>query len=113
MRWLCNENTYMAPYEGLAGVDGDVKSIISIRQVAPLLLYAVSVPQFQTAERCRVLLYSYLVDKHVWRRDHPLQVADTDVADLANPLATAPDSSVDLKRPVFGTSERLFRVRIA
>jgi len=103
----------MAAYERLTGVDGDVKSIISIRQVAPLFLYAVSVPQFEAAERCRVLLYSYLVDKHVWRCDHPRQVADTDVADVSNPLATTPDSSVDLKRPVFGTSERLFRVRIA
>ena len=77
----------MFAYEGLTGVDGDVECIISIRQLAPLSSHAVSIPQFEAAERRRVLLYSYLVDEHVRRCGHPRQVADTDVADRANPFA--------------------------
>ena len=100
----------MVVYKRLTGVDGDVKSIISIRQVAPLFLYAVSVPQFEAAERCRVLLYSYLVDKHVWRRDHPRQVADTDVADPANPSAVTFLTVVE--RPVLDAYERPLRIRV-
>jgi len=53
----------MVAYEGLTSVDGYIE-LISFRQVSPPF-YAVSVPQLETAECCRVLLNAYLIDEHV------------------------------------------------
>ena len=96
----------MIAYEALTGVEGDVERFIS--ESPPL--YAVSVPQFETAECCRVLLEAYLVDEHVWRFRHPWQVTDPHVANITNPLATA--LIANLKRPMFGAHKRLLLVRI-
>lgn len=76
----------MIANERLTCVQGDVERVIFTRQVSPPS-YAVSVPQFEAAERRRGLFDAYLIDEHVRRRDDPRQVADVDVADPANPLA--------------------------
>jgi len=98
-------------YERLTGVEGDVERFISVRQESPSS-YAVSVPQFETAECCRVLLEAYLVEEHVWRFSHPRQVPDPHVADITNPLAVALADIADPKRPMFGTHKRLLLVLV-
>ena len=103
-------SSYVIAYEGLTSIDGDVERVISTRQRSPPS-YAVSVPQLQTAERCRVLLDTYLVDEHVRRCGHPRQVAQPHVAYPANPLSVTLTTIVEC--PDLGARKRPLRLRIS
>jgi len=111
---LASNNAYVIDYEGFTCVDGDVERVIFIRQVSPPL-YAVSVPQFKTEKRERILLEAYFIDEHLLRCGHPRQVADSNVADQSNPLAVAFHIvvEVEVEPPTFGACERFLRARIA
>ena len=102
-------NAYVIAYERFTSVDRDVKRVISTRQVSPPS-HAVSVPQFEAEERRPVLLDTYFIEEHLRRRDHPRQVADTHVADPANPHAITFLTRIEW--PVLGSYKRPLRVGV-